>query len=432
MPAHRLTTFVDLFCGAGGLSEGFRQAGWEPAAGSDIDPDAMATYRRNFPEATAIGGDLRESRVRSRLLDAASGVDIVAGGPPCQAFSQVQNHARIIDDPRNSLYREFVKIVTKAEPKAFVMENVPGLAQMGALEQILEDLACRGAYRVRAAVVDAADFGVPQSRKRIVFIGMHRSHDQAVPLPVGTAATDRLRLERESARRQYRVAWSPGPDDSPEWLSVLNDPWDESIVSTQQAIGDLAGLRPGNGRYDLEVLAGSLPAPSSAFQKAMRDNPNDAVANMGVPRINGDTRLRLSHIPPGGNYLDLPDEMRGRYLTEQRWGPHNGSSRLSRRHYYAYRRLHPEIWSWTLNTKADSVYHWAVPRALSVREFARLQSFPDRFVFTTDPRRGDLPGRIGGGPGHSCYRQVGNAVPPLLGKAIAEALRRVVDTPLAG
>ena len=421
---------MDVFCGAGGLSEGFRQAGWVPVAGSDVDPDAMATYRLNFPGAAAVAGDLRQSRVRSRLLSAARGVDVVAGGPPCQAFSQVRNHARIIDDPRNSLYREFVKIVAKAEPKAFVMENVPGLAQMGVLEQVLEDLACRGAYRVRATVVDAADFGVPQSRKRIVFIGLHRSFDQAVPLPAGTAATGHLWLERDAAHREYRLSAAFTEGFTPTGaLSILKDPWDESIVSTAQAIGDLIGLRSGNGRHDLEMPAADLPAPASAYQKAMRDNPSDAVANVGVPRINADTRLRLSHIPQGGNHLDLPDEMQGRYLTGQRWGPHNGSSRLSRQHYYAYRRLHPEIWSWTLNTKADSVYHWAAPRALSVREFARLQSFPDRFVFTTDPRRGELPGRISGGPGHSCYRQAGNAVPPLLGRAIAEALRPVVEAP---
>jgi DNA (cytosine-5)-methyltransferase 1 len=135
-----------------------------------------------------------------------------------------------------------------------------------------------------------------------------------------------------------------------------------------------------------------------------------------------DTVARLVAIPHGGNYRDLPPELLERYLSGERWGPHNGTGRLDRRHYYAYRRLHRHFWSWTLNTKADSVYHYEQPRALSVREFARLQSFPDRFVFTTDPRRGDLPGRMDGGAGHSRYRQAGNAVPPLLARAIAEEL----------
>jgi DNA (cytosine-5)-methyltransferase 1 len=158
----------------------------------------------------------------------------------------------------------------------------------------------------------------------------------------------------------------------------------------------------------------------------MRSGLGDSITNTSVPRINADTSIRLSGLPPGGNYRDLPDEMTERYLTGELWGPHNGSGRLGRRHYYAYRRLHPEIWSWTLNTKADSVYHYKERRALSVRELARLQYFPDRFVFTTDPRRGELPGRIEGGAGHSRYRQAGNAVPPLLARAIAAELSKLL------
>jgi DNA (cytosine-5)-methyltransferase 1 len=207
--------------------------------------------------------------------------------------------------------------------------------------------------------------------------------------------------------------------------AVLADPWDELAVTAEQAIGDLAGLRAGTNRID-ELDASILGDPQSAYQKAMRRDLGRTICNVGVPRINDDTVLRLDEIPPGGNYLDLTDELRNRYLTGQKWGQHNGSQRLSRRHYYAYRRLHPDIWSWTLNTKADSVYHYAASRGLSVREFARLQSFPDPFVFTTDERRGPLPGRIDGGSGHSRYRQVGNAVPPLLARSIAQALSHVL------
>jgi DNA (cytosine-5)-methyltransferase 1 len=413
---------ADLFSGAGGLSEGFRQAGYRILAGSDLDPDACATYALNFPEAEVVCGEIRALRVRRELLGAAAGADVVVGGPPCQAFSQMRNHCRLIDDERNSLYREFVRIVGKIEPRAFVMENVPGLEQMGVKEQVLEDLALKGAYRVAAQVLDAADFGVPQTRQRIFFIGVHTSLRTAPPVMRGSGATQFFWLERRGTGSvRYEVVERPVLFPA---AAQLRDPGDTTFVSAEQAIGDLAVLKVGE-RSDEMRVAELLPA-ASEYQKRMRSGLGDRITNTSVPRINADTAIRLSGLPPGGNYRDLPDEMTERYLTGELWGPHNGSGRLGRRHYYAYRRLHPEIWSWTLNTKADSVYHYKQRRALSVREFARLQSFPDRFTFTTDGRRGELPGRIKGGAAHSRYRQAGNAVPPLLARAIADELSKLL------
>ena len=119
---------ADLFCGAGGLAEGFRQAGCSIVVGSDADPDACATFSLNFPEARTVHGDLRRPDVKAQVTDAAGDrIDIVVGGPPCQAFSQVRTHARLIDDPRNSLYREFDVMLRALEPRAIVMENVPGM-----------------------------------------------------------------------------------------------------------------------------------------------------------------------------------------------------------------------------------------------------------------------------------------------------------------
>jgi len=172
-------TVVDLFCGAGGLSEGFRQAGFQVLAGSDNDPDAMATYAANFPEAAAILGDIRADETKAKILDAACRADVLVGGPPCQAFSQVRNHSRVIEDPRNSLYREFVATLRHALPPAFLMENVTGMDQMGVREQILADLSLDGEYEVQAQVVDAADFGVPQTRKRLLFAGIRRGAGMA-------------------------------------------------------------------------------------------------------------------------------------------------------------------------------------------------------------------------------------------------------------
>ena len=181
------------------------------------------------------------------------------------------------------------------------------------------------------------------------------------------------------------------------------------------------------GRRDDSLHAADLPPAASAYQQLMRTGTAGAF-NVSVPRLRTDTALRLAGIPAGGNHRDLPEHLRARYLTGDKWGPSNGTGRLGRAHYYAYRRLHPDLWAWTLNTKGDAAYHYRDARCLSVREFARLQSFPDRFAFVTDPRRGPLTGRIDGGAAHSRYRQVGNAVPPLLAAHAAAALR---DTVLA-
>jgi DNA (cytosine-5)-methyltransferase 1 len=417
---------VDLFAGAGGLAEGFRQAGYRVLAGSDIDPDAVTTFRLNFPEAEAIGGDVRSPAVREQVVAAARQADVICGGPPCQAFSQVRNHSRLIDDPRNSLYREFVHVVREALPKAFLMENVAGLDQMGVRNQMVLDLTLEGEYKLSAQVHDAADFGVPQTRKRLLFVGIHRSLGLEPPVISGTGATSSVTLARfpDRWRTRYQVAVQATALGD-EIFEALQDPENAAVVTAAQAISDLAELPLGN-RED-ELPYDRLGEPRSAYQRAMRNWDSNVLTNVQVPRINTDTALRLTRIPQGGNHRDLPAELLDRFISGQRWGQDNGSGRLSRRHFYAYRRLHPQIWAWTLNTKADAVYHYGVPRSLSVREFARLQSFPDRFIFTTDPTPGMLPGRIDGGPAHSRYRQVGNAVPPILARAAAQAVQAVIQ-----
>ena len=412
---------VDLFCGAGGLSEGFRQAGFDIIAGSDNDPDAMATYAANFPEALAITGDIRIPAVKAQILLAAQRATILIGGPPCQAFSQVRNHTRMIDDPRNSLYREFVDVLKQAVPPAFVVENVTGMDQMGVREQILSDLGLNGEYTVLPQIVDAADFGVPQTRKRLLFIGVRNGSGMSAPHLVGSGAIQAVTLARFTGARRPRYQLVVQEHvRSIRTGEALADPQDLSIVSAADAISDLLNLPLGN-RQDALPYNG-LPEPKSAYQRLMREGGGLALCNLQVPRMNPDTKLRLQGIPPGGNYRDLEEDLQERYITGHRWGQDNGTGKLSRKHFYAYRRLHPDMWAWTLNTKADAVYHYSAVRALSVREFARLQSFPDRFVFTSDGRRGMIDGRHDGGPAHSRYRQVGNAVPPLLAKAVAASL----------
>lgn len=422
-----MTSFevVDLFAGAGGLSEGFRQAGFVIAAGSDNDPDAMATYAANFPEADAIIGDIRSPAVRKQILSAASRASVLVGGPPCQAFSQVRNHTRVIDDPRNALYREFVKVLRQTLPPVFVMENVTGIDQMGVREQITADLSLEGEYCVLPQVVDAVDFGVPQTRKRLLFIGVKVSLGMSPPVLTGSDASQAVTLARFKGPRRPRYQVVVQQHIRSMIIGgALADAEDTSVVSAAKAISDLISLPVGN-REDV-LRYSEFSEPETAYQRMMRKGAGSTLTNVQVPRINPDTKLRLLSIPPGGNYRDLREELLERYITGYRWGQDNGTGKLSRRHFYAYRRLHPGIWAWTLNTKADSVYHYHVARALSVREFARLQSFPDRFVFTTDPRPGMIEGRHAGGPAHSRYRQVGNAVPPLLARAVAVSLLSVL------
>ncbi|MEJ7893872.1 MAG: DNA cytosine methyltransferase [Solirubrobacteraceae bacterium] len=402
-------TAVDLFAGAGGLSEGLRQAGFDLLAAADHDPDACATYRLNFPQAEVVEGDLTLRRNRDALLSAAQGgrLDLLVGGPPCQAFSQIHNHDRLLEDPRNRLYREFVRLLGELRPRAFIVENVPGMDQLagGAVRrQIAEELSLDGAYDVVSGVLDAADFGVPQRRPRLVFIGVECG-TASIRLPFGVGISRVL-----PSLVNPSVSLPPGAE---ALCDSLRNPWDASAVTASQALSDL--LLPGDDY--------SGP-PQSAYQAAMRAGsraPQDHVPS----RIRSDTRKRLEAIPPGGNVYDLPERLLARYLGTERWGPAGNGKRLARRHYYAYRRLHPDRLAWTVNTKADFAYHYSIPRGLSVREAARLQGFPDGFHFTTAPP--GSPGQLRNGARHSRYRQVGNAVPPPLARALGSAIQQLLQ-----
>lgn len=398
-------TAIDLFSGAGGLSEGLRQAGFTIVAAADHDPDGCATYRLNHSETTVLEGDLTDVENHGALIEAvgAARLDLLAGGPPCQAFSQIHNHDRLLGDPRNRLYREFISLLNELRPKTLLLENVPGMNQLagGAVRRQIElDLSLEGRYHVVSGVLDAGDFGAPQRRSRLVFIGAERGLI-APELPVGTGIA---RLVREARGGQLSEL---GPRAG-RWEAALQDPADLRAVTAAQAISDL--IEPG---------AAYSTAPQSAFQEAVRRGSPGA-QDHEPSRIREDTVRRLRAIPPGGNVHDLPEHLLGRYLGGKKWGPAGDGERLARRHFYAYRRLHPDQLAWTVNTKADFAYHYGPPRGLSVREAARLQGFPDRYHFTTAP-----PGTLGqykNGTRHSRYRQVGNAVPPPLGRAVGEAI----------
>ena len=170
---------IDLFCGCGGFSKGFEQAGFNVRLGIDIWRDAVTTYKENFPNAATIVGDI--SGLTGEDLLSAAGitadeVDVIIGGPPCQGFSL--SGKRMLDDPRNILYKSFLRMVDTIKPKAFVMENVPGLIRLfegKVKEQVIEDFTNIG-YHVEMQLLTACDYGVPQARKRVFFVGLNQSN----------------------------------------------------------------------------------------------------------------------------------------------------------------------------------------------------------------------------------------------------------------
>jgi DNA (cytosine-5)-methyltransferase 1 len=294
------------------------------------------------------------------------------------------------------------------------MENVVGLDNLGGGEvkaQILEDLGMGGDYRVASRVVDAALFGVPQSRPRILFVGVRSDINAEPQFPRGTTLMlPQLDRVRSGNAWKYEFGDSLFSLEQSAAMRALLDDKCLELTTVRQAIGDLEHLRPAE-RLVRKPSDAALPyeaRPLTAYQKARRIG-SKFLFNADVPSIRDDTVTRLNALPQGGNFRDIPDELNGRYLTDSKWGPDIGRENLSRKHFSAYRKLHENYFSWTLNTKADCVYHYGAARALSVREFARLHSFDDTYVFNNGDR-------------HSRYRQVGNSVPPLLAKAVAETL----------
>jgi DNA (cytosine-5)-methyltransferase 1 len=313
-------TFLDLFSGAGGLSLGLAAAGWTPVLALDCWSDAARTYRRNFKEHEIVDMDVRDFTRQSMgaLLDVEP--TWVVGGPPCQGFSTVGKRQR--QDPRNDLILEFHRVVKLLQPEGFMIENVLGLRDMGVapgIVSLFEDLG----YDVSSHVLRAADFGIPQLRRRIVFVG-HREHGF-------------LRKPTPSHR-----------EDS--YLTV----WD--------AIGDLPSLLAGETSTEYDQPA------ATPFQKEMRKGSR---ALQGHTASNHPPRLvhAISFIPDGGNRRSIP----AKYQPSS--GFHNSYSRLA--------SAQPAV-AVTSNMGKPSgtrCIHPKQDRGLTAREGARLQTFPDRFWF---------------------------------------------------
>ena len=353
---------IDLFCGAGGLSLGFKMAGFNILLGLDAWQDAITTYHYNFPETKAVIEDIQKISPQDLLRKFAinkEDVDVIIGGPPCQGFSL--SGKRILDDPRNILYKSFVNMVDFIRPKMFLMENVPGLIKLfnGQVEeQVLSHFRNLG-YSVVDKILLTSDYGVPQDRRRVFFVGINTS------------------IIKNTAVFTY-----PSPTHGKGLLPY---------VTCKDAISDLDFV-PDNVSLGEEIDY-QLP-PINDYQKLMRQG-SVKLFNHSITIHTEKTKSIIAMVPDGGNYKDLPKEL---------WE--------TRKVHIAWTRMNSKRPCFTIDCGHNHQFHYSENRVPTVRESARIQSFPDTFKFI--------------GLRTSQYKQVGNAVPPLLAKALAEQIAETI------
>ena len=383
---------VDFFSGAGGLSCGLNMAGFHSVLGSDINPVYARTFAANHPHSRVITNDIRELSEHD-ILDQTGlrpgELDLIAGGPPCQGFS-INAPIRSLDDQRNHLFKEYLRIAEILQPRAILIENVPGLVSLGkgtVVKAIYARLKEMG-YAVDHRILFAGHYGVPQMRFRTIFIAL-RDHCQIeFPVPTHNAKA----VANFSGAKELCVQAPIGL--FAQHLSAKTTVWD--------AISDLPELELGEA---IDVADYALPQQSE-YQKILRKG-SKKVYNHACARLAKVNMERLKFIPQGGSWRDIPYDLLPEGLKRARRSDHTKR----------YGRLHPDELCSTILTKCDphwgSFFHPTQNRALSVREAARIQSFPDRYVFT-----GSLTEQ---------FAQVGNAVPPLMAKAIGETIRRMLS-----
>lgn len=377
---------IDVFAGAGGLAEGFREAGWRILGAVDNDRYAAETFKMNFPDA--IFYEQAIENVNPIMLLKENGlrvgeVDCLLGGPPCQSFSY-NNHFRTATDHRARLFQHYLRMVEKIRPKTLVMENVPGMLTIGngrVLKEIRYNLAKLG-YEAGIRILYAEDYGIPQQRRRVFIIGTRLGWDESL-FPAGTHGPSRKPSIESNI---YIHRWVPD-------RKRLTFP----LVTVWEAIGDLPSVPNGcslNGTY--YTSSGWTEYQNQARHGCLR------LYNHVARRLSPKMLLRVKAVPEGGNWRSLPRHLLPDGMRRAR--PNDHTKR--------YGRLAKKGLASTVLTKCDphwgSYIHPVEDRTITVREAARLQSFPDRFRFCQSITR--------------AYEQIGNAVPPLLAKHIAKAV----------
>ena len=347
---------IDLFAGVGGMSLGFEKAGYDVVVANEYDSSIANAYQYNHKKTKMINGDITKLDLEKEFGEWANRIDVVIGGPPCQGFSQ-KGQRKTIHDERNFLFKYYVKVVGLIRPKYFVMENVPNLltAEKGFFRKEIEDLFYKMGYtKLSTGVLNAADYGVPQNRKRTIIIGKLDGAAPSLPVPLKERVTI----------------------------------WD--------AISDLAYLESGEGSFEQEYKNEA----ETDYQRKLRGN-NNTLYNHIATNHSELVLERLKMIPPNAGREVLPEEHLTKSIYSGTWT-----------------RMRKEEQSVTITTRFDTpssgkFTHPFLDRAITIREAARLQSFPDDFVFV--------------GNKGSQMKQVGNAVPPLLAEAIAKTIKKDME-----
>ena len=377
-----LLTTIDLFCGAGGITEGFREAGYHCLYANDCMPEAVQTFAHNHPQAWSECRDIEDvdpAEVRDRLGLAKGALDVLVGGPPCQGFS-INAPERFLHDPRNRLFKDYVRFVKEFEPKTFLFENVPGLLSLGdgkVFRQVLREFVGLG-YQVTTKILFAAQYGVPQERWRLILLGSRLSEiDPPVPTHYATG--------RANFRGGKTLTFQLTEGDKKRL---------HPAVTVGEAIGDLPRIKIGEGS---EAVSYTVEAQSD-YARVMR-NPDGVLFNHFGAKLAKQNVERMKYVKPGGSWRDIPHRLLPKGMQRARKSDHTKR----------YGRLRKDGLAGTVMTKCDP--HWGAvflpdqDRSLTVREAARFQSFPDTYKFL--------------GPRVFQYEQVGNAVPVLMAKAIA-------------
>lgn len=387
-------TVMDLFCGTGGFSKGFENAGeFEVVHGIDVLPVAVETFKANHAGAFAVAGDIRKVR-RSEVSEATGlkrgDVDVIIGGPPCQGFSSIRPfRSSADDDPRNSLFEEFASYVNFFRPRALVLENVVGLAtyEKGeTIERIVETFSDLG-YDCDWRILNASNYGVPQKRERLILLGVERGGSIDFPEITHMSASKTIG-HKDRSRMHAQHSLAPTLFDN---IDVATLP---KAVTVREAIDDLPIVQSGGSadRYDAE--------PRTAYQAARRANVGDELLLHSSTKHSEKMMEIIRH--SGDNISCIPSHL----IT-------SGFSSC-------YSRLRGDEPAVTITVNfvhpaSNKCIHPDLDRALTPREGARLQSYDDDFQF-----RGNRA---------QIVKQIGNAVPPLLGQAIAGSVLEALGTP---